>query len=321
MPHDHPSDDSLARFLAGESPADERAAVERWAASSPRHREELEALRAVWRPTAAGGWDPDRAWQRVRVEVGGAPVVGRLPVARPTRRIGLAMAAMLLLAFGVAIGWQALRPAAAIDRATGPGETLEVALGDGSTVVLAPRSTLHIPGGYGRRERRVELEGEAWFEVHHDAERRFVVHIAGREVEDIGTSFTLRSRDPDSLDVAVIEGEVAVRSPGTPGARQLRAGDVARFAPERDEIAHHQAVAAPAGWREARLEFTAVPASRVAARLGEWFGERVWIADPSVAARPVSVTFPRGSLDDAIDVLDLLLGTTAERGDSGLVLR
>ncbi len=321
MPHDNLSDDTLARYLAGEVSSAVGAEVERWLAESPANREELERLRAAWRPAGpTGDWDVERAWQRTRPALEAARVIGKVPAARP-RRLGLAMAAMLLLGFGVAIGWLALRPTAAVHYATGPGETLEVALGDGSTVLLAPRTTLALAGGFGRHERRLQLDGEAWFVVRHDADRRFIVDVAQREVEDIGTSFTLRSRHRDSLDVTVVEGEVAVRGSGIAGTSHLVAGDVARFAPTGNGIVHGQATAAPTGWREGSLEFTAEPAARVVARLGEWFGARIAIADPELAARPVTVTFPRGTLDDALEVLDLLLGTTTQRGDSGLVLR
>lgn len=57
--------------------------------------------------------------------------------------------------------------------------------------------------------------GGARFSVPHDGRRPFVVTAGPVSIEDLGTAFTVRYMGPDRLDVAVEEGRVRVRAPGT----------------------------------------------------------------------------------------------------------
>ncbi len=222
---------------------------------------------------------------------------------------------------GILFAWRAIGGNQPSSYATGPGERRELTLDDGTAVVLAPRSTLTVARGYGREARSLRLDGEAWFAVSHDAARPFTVIAGHHVVRDIGTVFTVRSRHPDSVAVIVVEGRVAVGREERPGETMLAAGDVAEFGTADPTVRHDQPVVAMSGWRDGRLEFTTEPADRVARRLSEWFGVTIVIADSGLAQRPVSATFARGSLDDALDVLSLLLGTTVHRDSARIVLR
>ena len=67
--------------------------------------------------------------------------------------------------------------------------------------------------GGGTRE--VELEGEAYFAVVHDAARPFAVRAHGAVATDVGTAFDVRAYPEDAgARIAVTEGAVAVTAPG-----------------------------------------------------------------------------------------------------------
>src|SRR5437773_2333720 len=86
--------------------------------------------------------------------------------------------------------------------------TPEVEHVDGSRVILGPDSRLTVRGGYGTASRDVELSGDAYFDVHHDAAKPFAVHVAKAVIEDIGTTFTVESDGADTTTVAVLTGSV-----------------------------------------------------------------------------------------------------------------
>lgn len=323
MTEPHPSDDLIARVLAGEATAEEAAAVERWAAADPSHRTSLARLREAWTARASSGdWDVDRAWARVSVQVeSGEHDVDVISIPRASSPFTTAwrIAAALLVVVGAVFAWRTLG-GTGTTFATAAGEVRQVALDDGTAVILAPLSRLEVPSRFARN-RTVTLEGEAWFDIATAGGPSFTVRAGGYQVRDIGTSFTVRTRHADSLAVVVVDGIVLVTH-GSATTDTLHAGTAAEFtAGEPAAIRVVPDAAARAAWRSGALEFTAVPASRVAARLAEWHGTTIRIADARLADRPLTVTLPTDDLAEALDVLALLLGVSIERSDGVIVMR
>ena len=94
-----------------------------------------------------------------------------------------------------------------------PAAAVAVTLRDGTRLVLWPASRLRIPSDFGLRTRSVELQGEAYFAVVHDASHPFVVTAHGVVTRDVGTAFDIRAyADDPGVRVAVAEGEVAVNA-------------------------------------------------------------------------------------------------------------
>lgn len=321
---DHqPSDELIARVLAGEATAAESAEVARWVDASPDHRVTLERLGWVWRDRPAGpAWDVDRAWARVAAQVERTDHdVEVIPIPRAPAWTTTAwrMAAALVLVVGVTFAWRALS-GGPTEIATGPGEVRELMLDDGTAIVLAPNSRLRVPRGYPGT-RLLALEGEASFAVGADADTPFAVEVGRYTVRDIGTEFTLRSRTGDSLTVAVVEGAVLVST--TAGTSDtLHGGDIGAFGAGAVTRRDDPAVLADAiSWRGGSLAFTATSASVVVGRLAEWHGVAVELADSSLGDRPLTVTLSTDSLDEALDVLALLLDVEVERRGESFVLR
>jgi transmembrane sensor len=89
---------------------------------------------------------------------------------------------------------------------TGTGEQRALQLEDGSVVHLNAHSRIATRFSTTARDVRL-LEGEALFDVHHDAQRPFRVFTRDAVIRDIGTRFNVNSR-ADGLQIAVLEGSV-----------------------------------------------------------------------------------------------------------------
>ncbi|MBB5286439.1 ferric-dicitrate binding protein FerR (iron transport regulator) [Rhabdobacter roseus] len=88
-----------------------------------------------------------------------------------------------------------------------------VALPDGSSALLSPRSRLSFPHEFEPNQRQVFLEGEAFFEVTKNADRPFRVQASELTTEVLGTSFTVRAYAKDAdFKVVVKTGKVFVFS-------------------------------------------------------------------------------------------------------------
>jgi transmembrane sensor len=95
---------------------------------------------------------------------------------------------------------------------TAMGETYQVKLPDGSRVWLNAASSLKYPVSFSSlKDRRVELHGEAYFEVAKDKLHPFLVETDGQEVTVLGTHFNIKAyRQDKDIVTTLAEGSVRV---------------------------------------------------------------------------------------------------------------
>lgn len=84
-------------------------------------------------------------------------------------------------------------------------------LKDGTVVWLNSSSTLSFPEEFAKEERKVELDGEAYFEVAKDADRPFRISVKGATIEVLGTSFNVNAYT-DEVNTSLVEGSVRIIS-------------------------------------------------------------------------------------------------------------
>ena len=84
-------------------------------------------------------------------------------------------------------------------------------LGDGTKVWLNSASSLNYPVQFAEKERCVELDGEAYFEVTPDPERPFIVKSGGVQTRVLGTSFNIQAyRNEKSVYTTLLTGSIRV---------------------------------------------------------------------------------------------------------------
>lgn len=82
------------------------------------------------------------------------------------------------------------------------GESKEILLPDGSTVTLASNSVLQYQEDFNRTDRKIQLSGEAFFNIAHNAEKPFYAFANEVVTKVLGTSFNIVAY-PDDLNVTV----------------------------------------------------------------------------------------------------------------------
>jgi ferric-dicitrate binding protein FerR (iron transport regulator) len=85
-----------------------------------------------------------------------------------------------------------------------------ITLSDGSFVLLDNNATLRIDSGFGKKERRIYLEGTAWFNVARDKDRVFSVVTGDYVTTALGTAFRIQYLKDNSIKVDLEEGKVMV---------------------------------------------------------------------------------------------------------------
>lgn len=95
---------------------------------------------------------------------------------------------------------------------TSRGQMYPVKLSDGSAVWLNSSSSIRFPVAFTEQERRVEITGEAYFEIAHNDRKPFKVSVNGMEVQVVGTVFNINSyTDEGSMKTTLLKGAVKVK--------------------------------------------------------------------------------------------------------------
>ncbi|MDR2856989.1 MAG: FecR domain-containing protein [Novosphingobium sp.] len=228
------------------------------------------------------------------------------------RWAGMAIAASFALVFAV----PHFLPAPAKTYRAEAGAT-RVALIDGSTIMLAPHSSLTVSGD---RQEKIALSGGAWFDIRHDPARSLSIRAGGVEISDIGTRFDVQTGDRQ-VRVAVAEGEVKVSAAALDVPLRLSQGRGLVFdEQERTAIVQDVAREAIGLWRTGRLSYRDTRLSLVAADISRYAGVRVEVA-PSLRHREFSGTLVTGNGEVALRDLSQLMGLELAGGRGSYRLR
>ena len=197
-------------------------------------------------------------------------------------------------------------------RSNAAGEKSVLFLDDGSKVWLNSASTITFASDFTSGETRdVHLEGEAFFDVTHDANKPFIVHTSGIKVKVLGTSFNVRSYDEEkTIQTTLVTGKVQIEQPAdhgqAVGVLQLKPSQRAEFDKLSKIINVHEVVQVNAGaWREDKLVFDETPIDEVLLQLERWYGVRIHVADRANLHCRLSATIAEESLKDVLKLMEV----------------
>ena len=162
---------------------------------------------------------------------------------------------------------------------------------DGTVAHLNSESKIHYPVKFGLFERRIRLEGEAYFEVTHNPRRPFVVEFEGGEIQVLGTSFNVKAyRDDDIVAVTLYD-----RRSGE--GRIVRGADAMRYSIWKDDV----------------ISFRDTPLAEVLETLSRWYDVR--FETDGQPDRPISYTFATDNtlLDNVLREMELISPVRFER--------
>lgn len=107
------------------------------------------------------------------------------------------------------------------------GRDQKLILSDGTRVWLNAGSSIRFPSVFKGDERTVELSGEAYFEVVHDAQQPFVVMAGNDEIRDLGTHFNVNAYCDEALvKTTLLEGAVQIGSYTLKPGQQYAGGQI-----------------------------------------------------------------------------------------------
>ena len=157
--------------------------------------------------------------------------------------------------------------------ATPQGGQYQFVLSDGTKVWLNAASSIKYPVAFIGNERRVELTGEAYFEVAHNAEKPFRVISNGQTVEVLGTHFNVHAyNDEEAIKTTLLEGSVKVSAEGV--SNIIKPGEQARFEHGSINVANVD-VDEVVAWKNGFFFFEDNNIQEVMRQLSRWYGVEI----------------------------------------------
>lgn len=252
---------------------EKQAEFEAWLAQSPAHQT------AFWRVEAS--------WMRTELFADLRPFGFGAHRAQPQRnrpwqssfRIA-AVASLLVAAIGLGATIYFRQPETQTFSTPIGGRKILTLL-DGSQIELNTNTVVEI--GTGENQRHVNLlQGEAFFQVHHDPDHIFTVTAAGHRVTDLGTKFVLRTHG-QALEVTLLEGKASLEPDNVRVGEPLilNPGDVA-FTNGRSvtlEKRPGRQLDESIAWRKGLLIFDNTSLAEAAAEFNRYNAAKITISD------------------------------------------
>jgi ferric-dicitrate binding protein FerR (iron transport regulator) len=177
-------------------------------------------------------------------------------------------------------------------------------LADGTNVWLNAASSIKYPTVFSGNERKVEITGEAYFEVAHNAAKPFRVVANGEVVEVLGTHFNVNAyADEPVIKTTLLEGSVKVTQDRNmamliPGQQAQVNRDAANSAIRVVENADTDEATA---WKNGLFQFNKASIESIMRQASRWYNVEVSYSDNK---RPVK-TFT-GSISRNTNLSQLL---------------
>ena len=211
---------SLYHFFAGKASDKQKEAIKRWAESSPDNYETLCREKKIF---DAGILLVDK---KELFQKENAPLLYKL--INYTVKIA---AVVLLVVVSVTIyKYQELvKKSEVLQTILVPaGQRINIILPDSTFVCLNSNTKFSYPSVFATNNRKVKLDGEAYFEVARNHEKPFMVKSTAMDVRVLGTSFNIKCRPDNSFaETTLIEGEVEVKDKSDKGRITLLPGQKA----------------------------------------------------------------------------------------------
>jgi len=320
----------LAKYFSDNCAEGEKLQVEQWKAAKSENENVFQQYRDIWERSKADECrftpNADEALQKINHQLGmeGSTKLGKvIDLMHYTKRI----AAVFLVAAGLWMVYLMFREKFAaesfVEVATLQDEKKEVVLPDSSHIWLNASSKLRYGAKFAKKERKVFLEGEAYFEVAKNPSRPFIIEAGNSLTTVLGTAFNLRARKGEStVVVTVSEGKVAFTGKKMTKQVKLLPGDIGILDVEKKQVEQVKNQDPNfVAWKTGKLIFKNTPLSQVASKLTDFYGRNVMVEDASKADIPFTSTFDHQSLQDVITIMEMSLGVKADTINHIIVLK
>ncbi len=306
----------VSKYLAGEASADEIVALENWVHESIENKAKFNQYKNTWhllQPNAS--IEVEAAWKKVASNL--FPEAKVIDIHRKRNSfpmLKIAAAVLLLVMAGL---WLFNSDKNIATKSLVAENTANIfQLNDGTEVTLNSHSKIEFIKGFKGKERKVTLNGDAFFKVKRNEQKPFVIETQNIEVAVLGTSFYVNSHTENStIEVTVASGTVAVRAKeeeviltkGEKGIFNKKTGELLEVLNDDPNYL---------SWKTKQMTFDDMPLEQVIDKINEVYHAEVQFENTKLKNCTLTTSFNQQSLHEVLEVIKKTLNLqAAEEGD------
>lgn len=202
-------------------------------------------------------------------------------------------------------------------------EADKVVLPDGTTVVFASNTTFFYDSDYGKKDRVVHLEGEAYFDVTKQKNKPFIVKVKNQSIEALGTKFNVMAYPSDSLyTTTLVEGSVRLTTGNKAQKTVLKPNQQLTYNNQRNviEIANVDA-SRFTSWTTGYYYFSQQTLKAIFYRLSYVYGITFDVKSENLNKKIFTGTFYRGqSVNNIMEIISLSIPIKYQINDRVVVV-
>jgi transmembrane sensor len=181
-----------------------------------------------------------------------------------------------------------------------PGQKSHFQLSDGSVVHLNAGSSIQLPEQFNDKTREVHLlKGEAFFEVHRDSLRPFIIHTGVVQTKVLGTSFNIKF-DETITEVAVKSGLVSVSN--SQQTELLTVNE--KLTLQGNNLVREQAdLESILAWRNNTLILDNLNLADAAIKIEMWYGVKIFFANTATQECIIAGKYKNQTLENVLKAI------------------
>lgn len=325
----------LVLYLLDEISTEGRREVELWLAASGENRKEYELLSKTWKETGKLGFfpkeiDTDKTWDSFSSRLDeNAAKRNITPENNPYQRTVRFLYAAAAVTF---LTWISITMVRLIQNDTFKKmETLASnelvimdTLTDGSIVRLNENSSLTFAKNFRVSERKVKLQGEAFFEVMPDTAKPFIVEAELGSVRVLGTSFQVKGFRETDMEVYVEEGivEMSAEKDGDMISLVLVSGEkgIVKY-PDGELVKEGVITPDELFWANRKLIFRETRLSLVFELLRKHYKAEIDVENEEINKCLLTATFDNEEIDQILEVIGASFELDVEKGENKFTIK
>lgn len=312
-------DELLAKYFAGEALPDEAMWLDEWKNQSDANQQYFNRSQKLMLFSNQKQFAAHEMYERIIQQPQKEATIFKLTHYFTPFRIAASLILVSLIGLSALL---LLKNKTAPDTILAATETVhEQQLADGSTVALNKHSKLTVIGGFNGKQRKVKLEGEAFFEVKHDDQKPFVIDAGGISIKDIGTEFNVKANpESDSVTVFVTEGIVELTT--TAEVKTLHENEgIIYIKSTQTFVAITQTQTNIAAYKTKQFHFNNATLGEVVETLNSVYGPIIQLQSAQLAACTITVDFQNEAPGTIVNIIAQTLGLEIEQQQGVYLLK